>query len=314
MENETDVAVIGAGSSGLAVLKALREQGVGAECFERGSDVGGLWRYENDSGLSAAYRSLRTNVSRARMQYPSFAMPASYADFPHHSEMAAYLRAYAEAFGLRASIRFGTTVERIESASDGTWWVTLDNGLRRNYRAVIVAAGLFSCPRLPSYPGSFDGTTSHPQDYPTPEPFAGRRVLVVGGGQSAAEIAVEVSAVAKRTTLSLRRGVHVIPRRIGRRPYDATDVAPLNRLPWRLLNLIYAMRAVRERGPLPPSWPLPVGRLLEGIPIVSSDLLPAVRRGGQLLQPAGGPPLRGNPRLLPWSEGVLRPNVSPNPP
>src|SRR6516164_8020728 len=111
---ETQVAVLGAGSSGLAVMKSLRERGLAVEGFERGSDVGGLWRYENDNGLSAAYRSLRTNVSRSRMQYPSFAMPTSYGDFPHHSEMAAYLRAYADAHGLRGSIRFRTTVERLE--------------------------------------------------------------------------------------------------------------------------------------------------------------------------------------------------------
>ena len=76
------VAVIGAGSSGLAILKALREHGIAAECFERGSDVGGLWRYGNDNGLSSAYASLRTNVSRPRMQYPSFPMPGSYGDLP----------------------------------------------------------------------------------------------------------------------------------------------------------------------------------------------------------------------------------------
>jgi dimethylaniline monooxygenase (N-oxide forming) len=99
---EADVAVIGAGSSGLAVVKALREQGVDVEGFERGSDVGGLWRYENDNGLSGAYRSLRTNVSCSRMQYPSFPMPESYGDFPRHSERAAYLRAYAEASGRRS--------------------------------------------------------------------------------------------------------------------------------------------------------------------------------------------------------------------
>src|SRR5262249_56517176 len=111
---EADVAVLGAGSSGLAALKALRERGLAVEGFERGSDVGGLWRYENDNGLSAAYASLRTNVSRARMQYPSFAMPKSYGDFPHHSEMSAYLGAYADAFSLRDCIRFRTTVERLE--------------------------------------------------------------------------------------------------------------------------------------------------------------------------------------------------------
>jgi Flavin-binding monooxygenase-like len=283
---DTGVAVLGAGSSGLAAMKGLREQGLGVEAFERGSDVGGLWRYENDNGLSAAYASLRTNVSRSRMQYPSFAMRTSYGDFPNHRGMAAYLGAYADAYGLRDSIRFRTRVERLEPAAGGTWRVTLDDGSRRSYGAVVVATGLFWSPRVPTYPGSFEGTVSHAHEYRAPEPYAGRRVLVVGAGQSAAEIAVEVSTVAERTLMSVRRGVHVIPRWIGRRPYDAADVAPLNRMPWRLLNLIYGLRVRRALGARPESWPLPAHRPLEGIPIVSSDLLPAVRRGAVVVKPA----------------------------
>jgi dimethylaniline monooxygenase (N-oxide forming) len=283
---EADVAVLGAGSSGLAAMKGLREQGLGVEAFERGSDVGGLWRYENDNGLSAAYASLRTNVSRSRMQYPSFAMPKSYGDFPNHREMAAYLGAYADTYGLRDSIRFRTRVERLEPAAGGTWRVTLDDGSRRSYGAVVVATGLFWSPRLPVYPGSFDGTVNHSHEYRTPEPYAARRVLVVGAGQSAAEIAVEVSTVAERTFMSVRGGVHVIPRWIGRRPYDAADVAPLNRMPWRLLNLIYGLRVTRALGARPASWPPPAHRPVEGIPIVSSELLPAVRRGDVVVKPA----------------------------
>jgi Flavin-binding monooxygenase-like len=267
-------------------MKGLREQGLGVEGFERGSDVGGLWRYENDSGLSAAYSSLRTNVSRPRMQYPSFAMPNAYGDFPSHREMAAYLGAYADAYGLRDSIRFRTRVERLEPAAAGTWRVTLDDGSRRSHGAVVVATGLFWSPRLPFCPGSFDGTVSHSHEYRTPEPYAGRRVLVVGAGQSAAEIAVEVSTVAERTFMSIRGGVHVIPRWIGRRPYDAADIAPLNRMPWRLLNLIYGLRVTRALGARPASWPLPAHPPLEGIPIVSSEFLPAVRRGDVVVKPA----------------------------
>jgi dimethylaniline monooxygenase (N-oxide forming) len=281
-----EVAVIGAGSSGLAVVKALSEQGVKVEGFERGSDVGGLWRYENDNGLSGAYGSLRTNVSRSRMQYPSFPMPGSYGDFPHHSEMAAYLGAYADAFGLRALVRFGTTVQRLEPDLGGRWSIALDDGSRRSYGAVVVATGPFWSPRLPVYPGRFSGTVSHSHEYRMPAPFAGRRVLVVGAGQSAAEIAVELSTVAKRTFMSVRGGVHVIPRWIGRGPYDAADVSPLNRPPWRLLNVIYGWRVARALGPAPAPWPLPARRLLEGIPIVSSDLLPAVRQGDIVIKPA----------------------------
>ncbi len=280
------MAVIGAGSSGLAAVKALHEHEVAVECFERGSAVGGLWRYENDNALSGAYASLRINASRSRMEYPSFPMPGSYGDFPHHSEMAAYLDAYADKFRLRPLIRFGTTVERLEPASDGSWWITLDDGSRRSYGAVVVATGLFWCPRLPSYPGTFDGTVSHSHEYRMPDPFAGRRVLVVGAGQSAAEIAVEVSTVTERTLMSMRGGAHVIPRWIGGKPYDAADVPPLNRLPWRLLNRLYGRRVGRALGPAPASWPLPACRVLEGIPIISSEILPAVRSGDVVVKPA----------------------------
>ena len=281
-----EIAVVGAGSSGLAVLKALRQRGLAVEAFEKGSDVGGTWRYKNDNGLSGAYGSLRTNVSRRRMQYPSFAMPASDADFPGHAEMTAYLEAYAEKNGLRPLITFRTTIESMERDARGAWCLRVSDGSVRSYRAVVVAIGVFWCPRLPQYPGSFEGQIIHSHDYRTPEPFTDRRVLVVGAGQSAAEIAVEVAAVAARTYLSVRGGAHVIPRWIGGKPYDNLDFAPFNRMPWRLMNLVYAFRASRERGHVPSSWPSPARRVLEGIPIVSSDLLPAIRRGQVMVKPA----------------------------
>lgn len=280
-----DVAVIGAGSSGLAALRALRDQVPAVDCYERGSQVGGLWRYENDNGLSGAYASLRTNVSRKRMQYPSFRMPRSYADFPGHRDMAAYLDSYARTLGLSELIRFGVGVERMDRDADGGWVLSFDDRSRRRYAAVVVAIGVFWCPKLPSYPGSFDGQLIHSHDYRTPEPFAGRRVPVVGAGQSASEIAVELSRVAPRTLLSVRSGTHVVPRWIGRGPYDALDVDPLNRMPWWLMNLIYGLRVRRETGAPPESWPSAHHRLLESIPIVSSDLLPAIRRG-DVVKPA----------------------------
>ncbi|HEX6581357.1 MAG TPA: NAD(P)-binding domain-containing protein [Actinomycetota bacterium] len=278
--------MIGAGSSGLAVLRALRGRGVTVRCFERGSQAGGLWRYQNDNGVSSAYASLRTNVSRPRMEYPSFPMPTVYGDFPHHSDMAAYLEAYGESFGHRRFIRFRSTVERLEPVPDGTWRVLLDDGSVHRFRAAVVATGLHWCPKRPEHPGRFFGAVSHSHDYRVPEPFARSRVLVVGGGQSAAEIAVEVSLVATRTYLSVRRGYHVLPRRIGGSPYDASDIPPFNRMPWWLMNLLYARDVAREVGPIPREWPTPPRRLLEGIPIISTDLLPAIRRGDVLLKPA----------------------------
>src|ERR671915_1998110 len=133
---DADAVVIGAGSTGLAVLRALGPNAVGVE---RGSNVGGLWRYENDNGLSSAYASLRTNVSRPRMQYPSFPMPETFEDFPHHTEMAAYLDSYADAFGLRERISFGATVERLKRRPDGGWLVTLDDRTALRARSPVVA-------------------------------------------------------------------------------------------------------------------------------------------------------------------------------
>jgi Flavin-binding monooxygenase-like len=302
---EADVAVIGAGSSGLAALKVLGEHGIAVECFERGSDLGGLWRYENDNGLSGAYASLRTNVSRRRMQYPSFPMPRSPIDFPTHAEMAAYLDAYADAFGLRELVRFGCTIERMEPDARGRWCLSLDDGGVRTYDAVVVAIGLFWRPKIPTYPGSFDGEEIHSHDYRTPRSFAGRNVLVVGAGQSAAEIAVEVARVAARTFLSVRGGHHVIPRWIGNRPYDAADVAPLNRMPWGLMNRVYGWRATRELGPVPASWPVGVHGALEGIPVISSDLLPSVLRGDIEVKPAIERLLGGRVRFVDGSEEAV---------
>jgi dimethylaniline monooxygenase (N-oxide forming) len=274
-----NVVVIGAGSTGLAVMRTLGERGIPAQCIERGSNVGGLWRYENDNGMSAAYASLRTNVSRRGMQYPSFPMPEAFDEFPHHTDMAAYLDSYADAFRLRDRIRFGTTVDRLEPVSGHGWRVTLDDGTDLRFGAAVVATGHDWCPRLPEPPGEFAGEVLHAHDYRRPEAFAGRRVLVVGAGQSAAEIAVELVGHAARTCLSIRGPVHVVPRWLRGTPYDTRDTWPANRLPWPLLNRLFAREVERELGPLPGSWPVPDRRLLEEVPTLSSELLPSVRSG-----------------------------------
>src|ERR671916_370850 len=157
----------------------------------------------------------------------------------------------------RDSLCFGRSVPRPSASSagrpgrppDGGWLVTLDDGSAVRARAAVVATGHDWCPRLPEYPGGFDGEVLHAHDYRTPDPLAGRRVLVVGAGQSAAEIAVELTGHAARTCLSIRSPVHVIPRRLGGTPYDTRDTWPANRLPWPLLNRLFAREVERELGP-----------------------------------------------------------------
>src|ERR1043166_1910453 len=115
------VCVVGAGSSGLAACMALQERGISFDCFERGSDVGGDWRYLNDSGTSSCYASLHTNVSRPRMQYPSFPMPAEWGDYISPARMAEYLGAFADRFGLRRHIHFRSMVTEARQVGSGAW-------------------------------------------------------------------------------------------------------------------------------------------------------------------------------------------------
>jgi dimethylaniline monooxygenase (N-oxide forming) len=281
------VCVIGAGCSGLAALKALHERGIEAVCYEQGSNVGGNWRYENDSGLSGAYASLRTNVSRGHMQYRCFPMPASAGDFPHHSDMAAYLAAFAEAFDLRRSIRFSTRVERVEPGESGSWHLTTAGGPVERHRAVVIASGHHWDPIWPDLPGASTACISHARTYRTPDAFAGARVLVIGSGQSAVEIATEVSRVAARTVLSVRHGAHVLPRRLLGAPFDRLDVNLVNRLPWPLLNWIsqQLVRVSRSDDPAAYGFRRPPHRLLEQIPTVSSELGPALRSGAIAVRP-----------------------------
>ena len=248
--------VIGAGMSGLAAVDALTLAGVDVSCYEAGSDVGGMWRYQNDSGLSAAYASLRTNTSRDRMQYPSFPMRGSVPEFPHHTHMLAYLESYASARDLAHHINFSSPVEQVRPTG-GEWELTAAGHEPRRFDWVVVAAGHYSHSALPALPGEFGGTVLHARDYRTPDTFAEKRVVVVGGAQSALDIAAEISTVASRTILACDQVHHLVPWRIFGRPYDELDSAAALMLPVPVVAAIMraAMRiagVTPDRGGLSP--------------------------------------------------------------
>ena len=188
--------MIGAGSSGIAAVKALAQRGIAFDCFEKSDRVGGNWVFGNTNGMSWAYRSLHINTSRDRMAYSDFPMPADYPDFPHHTQVAAYFDAYVDHFGLRERITFQTGVERAEPARRR---LARDarHGRERDYGALLVANGHHWDPRWPepAFPGrdAFAGVQMHSHHYTgdDPELFAGKRVVVLGMGNSAMDIAVE---------------------------------------------------------------------------------------------------------------------------
>jgi dimethylaniline monooxygenase (N-oxide forming) len=272
--------VIGAGSSGIAAAKKLNDAGIPFDCFEKSDKVGGNWVFGNRNGMSSAYRSLHINTSRARMEYAEFPMPASYPDFPHHTQIADYFDSYVEHFGFRDSITFETGVERAERGADGVWDVTLEGGETRRYDALLVANGHHWDPRWPEprFPGEFDGVEMHAHHYVDNTDFRDKNVAVLGMGNSAMDIAVESSQVANRVFLAARRGAHVIPKYLFGRPLDQMGLSP--RVPWAvrqniLEGIIKATTGDMERYGLPK----PDHRIGEAHPTISSEILSRLYHG-----------------------------------
>ena len=286
------VCVIGAGSSGITAAKALADRGIPFACFESSDKVGGNWVFGNRNGMSSSYSTLHINTSRERMEYADYPMPASYPDFPRHDQIARYFEDYVEQFGLRERITFNTSVEHARPREDGGWEVTISGegaaGGRetRHYDAALVANGHHWNPRWPEppIPGSFDGEQVHAHDYKEPGQLAGRRVVVVGMGNSAMDIAVDASYHARSTTLVARRGVHVVPKYILGRPLDA-GVRP-SRMPftWLLRGMQLVTRVTV--GPMERyGLPRPDHRLGQAHPTVSSRILDRLAHGAIAVKP-----------------------------
>lgn len=283
------ICVIGAGSSGLVAVKALKDAGLAFDCYEARDRVGGLWAFD-EQGSGGAYRSLHINTSRARMQWADFPMPAEYPDYPHHTLIQRYFDAYADAFGLREHVTFRTRVERVQERG-ASLRVTLDDGRTLSYGGVIVANGHHWDPSYPSpaFPGEFSGITLHSHQYRSPsEPFElrGRRVVVVGFGNSACDIACELATSgAERVFLSTRRGAWVLPKYVFGRPLDQLGATP-GFLP-RNLRQIWAGFLYRMVIGRPEAYglPRPDHRLGGAHPTVSSDLLPLLQRGAVTPKP-----------------------------
>lgn len=212
--------ILGAGSSGLAVAKNFRQAGIPFDCLEREDDVGGNWYYGRPA--SSVYRSTRLISSKSLTEYTDFPMPDHYPDHPDQDMVWRYLRKYAEHFDLYPQIEFGASVNTIEPPTDGAdgWKVELATGEKRRYSGVIIANGHNWDPRWPDYPGKFDGQVLHSSQYKTPDVLSGRRVLVVGGGNSGFDIASESARHAAVTFHSLRRGYPLLPRFFRGRPVD----------------------------------------------------------------------------------------------
>ncbi|MEH0845694.1 NAD(P)-binding domain-containing protein [Micromonospora sp. CPCC 205711] len=275
-------AVIGAGAAGLATLKALADAGVPALCFDSGDRVGGLWVFGAPG--SPAYRTLHLNTSRGRTQFADHPMPAHWPDFPDHTRVAGWLADYADRFGLHEAVRLRHTVDRVVPEPGDRWTVHADGPdgpVQVTVDAVVVANGHNRVPNtIDDLAGESTATHLHSHAYRGPEQLAGRRVLVVGGGNSAMDIAVDASYAAARTLLSLRRGVWVVPKHLLGRPSDTLNGALARRLPWRLRQRIsQTMLAATVGSPTRYGLPAPAHGFLQDHPTLSDGLLSRLAHG-----------------------------------
>jgi cation diffusion facilitator CzcD-associated flavoprotein CzcO len=210
------VAVIGAGASGICAAKYLLQAGLDVQVFEIGTRIGGLWVYENDNGRSSAYASLHINSEKRNTQFSDFPFAPDIQYFPNHHDMAKYLHAYADRYSVTERIRFNAEVKSVvpRLSGDGklSWAITTARGETEAFDAVVVGTGHLSIPIDPDWARDFSGEYLHSHYYRVPAPFLGKRVLVVGKGNSGCDIAADLCVYASRTVMLVRSPELIVPK------------------------------------------------------------------------------------------------------
>ncbi|KAK5869972.1 hypothetical protein PBY51_024644 [Eleginops maclovinus] len=297
------VAVVGAGSSGLACIKICVEEGLEPVCFESSDDIGGLWKFKEspETERSSIYRSLVVNTSKEMMCYSDFPMPTGYPNYMHNSQLLQYYRLYADHFDLLRHIHFQTTVrsvaQRPDFSSSGQWDILTFNEdgeeERHIFDAVLVCSGHYTHPSLPlsGFPGyeTFSGRCFHSWEYKDADACRGKRVVVVGIGNSGGDIAVEISRSANKTFLSTRQGAWVIGRMSSNGlPLDMNAITRLNNmltllLPKTLVNWA-AERALNYKYDHTLYGLKPSHRLLDRKPLINDDLPGRILQGALVMK------------------------------
>jgi cation diffusion facilitator CzcD-associated flavoprotein CzcO len=220
-DTEKKYAVIGAGPAGLSGSKALKELDIDFDGFEMGNDFGGLWNINNP--LSTIYESAHLISSKTTTEFLDFPMPDSTPDYPGHKLMSNYFIAYAKNFKLYDNYYFHTKIESVEKHGE-QWKVTVSNSETGThtyiYKGVIIANGTLAKPNIPSFKGNFTGEIIHSGKYKKAAIFEGKKVLVIGAGNSGCDIAVDAVHRAEKVDISVRRGYYFVPKYVFGKPSD----------------------------------------------------------------------------------------------
>ncbi len=280
-------AVIGAGPCGIAMIRCLAKMNIPFQAFEYHSDVGGIWNNENP--LSTVYDSAHLISSKGMTQYDEFPFENKVPDFPHNKILKNYFIGFAEKFELKQFIRFNSAITNVSRNDDGTWTidykdVKTNETYSEKYKGVLLATGLFNKgnENVPKWPGmeTFTGDMVHAANYRSSDLFAKKRVLIVGCGNSAADIAIDAVHRAETVDMSVRRGYYFVPKYVFGKPMDTMNSSFKKFIPSAIKkNIDKRILKWFAGDPQRFGFPKPEYDLFESHPVVNSYLLQHVGHG-----------------------------------
>ena len=282
MENR--VCVIGAGPSGLTAAKNCIENGLSVVVFEKNNRVGGNWVFNSKTGHSSVYENTHLISSKSWSEFEDFPMPDDFPDYPNHIQLQDYFESYAKHFGVYEKIRFECSVQHVSRETDGSWlikWSDSSGNIQSDhFEYLMVANGHHNVPKYPEYPGNYSGRYLHSHDFKgVDESWRDKRVLVIGAGNSACDIAVEAARITKSVDMSMRSPQWFFPKFIFGQPGDVF-AARSRWLPKKLRQYGLKILVRIIQGPyssygLPENTSLP----LTTHPTLNSDLMDYIRHG-----------------------------------
>jgi cation diffusion facilitator CzcD-associated flavoprotein CzcO len=249
--------IVGAGASGLAVAKNFVARGIPFDCLEREQDIGGLWNIATPSGVVYETTHLVSSISSTGFDDLPM-LDEHYPEYPGHARVLGYFRDFARTFGLLDHIQLGKAITEVAPLAEGSWSVSVAGEAQpRTYRGVVIASGHHDTPRMPVYPGTFAGEIIHSRAYKSPRQLRDRRVLVVGCGNSAADIVADAVHGGSEVFLSIRRGYWFVPKFILGFPtgdvISHAEAVPLPRLVrrWLFQGVLWLVQGPPSRYRLP---------------------------------------------------------------
>jgi len=280
-DTENKYAIIGAGPAGLSGARALKECGIAFDGFELGNDVGGLWNINNPR--STVYESAHLISSRTTTEYKDFPMPEGTPDYPGQARLREYFIAFAKHYGIYEHYFFNTSVSNLVPQGD-KWAVTLSDGKTYLYKGVVIANGTLSEPNIPEFKGKFEGEFLHSAQYKTAAVFEGKRVLVVGAGNSGCDIAVDAVHRAAQVHISVRRGYYFVPKYIFGKPSDTVGGAL--KFPRPIKQFIDERLLKWFTGdPVKFGFPKPDYKIYESHPVINTLVLHHIGQGDVKVMP-----------------------------